>query len=123
MLTKTHICVILNITQFCVIAPMPLPRFIPLGFGYILQKGGYSVKVIGMRRVDYARKSDNKHVQGWNIYATYSDDKVEGLACREFYVNDSVFDKAGCYVPQIGDEINVYYNQFKGIEMIFKVEG
>ena len=66
---------------------------------------------VGKRRVDYVAKKTGNHVLGWNLYCTHEDQQTEGLKTESFYVNDNFR-----ITSQVGDVVDVFFNQYGSIE-------
>ena len=66
-------------------------------------------EIIGVRHAEYNRKSDNAHVNAYEVHMTYEDKHVDGLAVLNVFVS---VDYLGSYVPSVGDVVNVFYNRW-----------
>ena len=70
--------------------------------------------IIGYRHYDFVDK-DGIRVSGYNLFCTFSSDRVEGEACDRLSVTDRALNG---YFPQLGDRINVYYNKYGRITSV-----
>lgn len=76
------------------------------------------MKVIGWRFFDYTSKKTGKTSPACNLYVTYPGNPERGFTgdqCEAIFLYS---DSLGSYSPQIGDEINVYYNRFGRVTSI-----
>ena len=74
-------------------------------------------KLVGVKNVDYTSKKTGKQVTGFNLYVTYQAENVDGLVATDFYVR-SDFHMDGFV---IGDDINVFFNQYGGVDEILRI--
>lgn len=65
-------------------------------------------EVVGFSRSQFQAQDNGQQLSGWNIYVQWEDPKTTGYKCQKIYLHDGKCD----YVPQVGDRINVYYNQY-----------
>lgn len=79
--------------------------------------------VVGIKHIDYFSKKKDCQVNGVEIHYQYEDKNINGFGCGNVYLSDNVISKSGGYVPQVGDDIGIYYNQYKSPVAIYKVEG
>lgn len=77
-------------------------------------------ELIGIKRTDYVRKSDNKRILGWNLYFSFDDENITGLGCADHYVNDDVFNNFS-FSPQLGKRYRLYFNQWKRLIDVHEV--
>ena len=73
------------------------------------------MKVIGFRKFDYTSKKTGKTYPACNIYVTYPLSKGEGCGCESVFVP---FEVLGDYQPLIGDEVQILYNRFGGVQSV-----
>ena len=80
------------------------------------------MKVIGYKRSNFVSKEGNQ-ITGIKVYCTYplTGDDADGVGCDSFYLSDAKLARCG-YTPLVGDEVNVSYNRFGKVEMIFPVK-
>lgn len=87
------------------------------------KRGAEYMQVVGIKHVDYFSQKKNAQVSGVEVHYSYEDEKIEGVGVGSVYMSENLISKSGGYVPEIGDEIEIYYNQFKSPACIVKVEG
>lgn len=61
--------------------------------------------------------SDGIKVSGVNLYFTYADEKVEGVATERVFVHSDRFLKLS-FMPEIGGECDLRYNKYGKISDI-----
>lgn len=71
-------------------------------------------KVIGIQHRKYTNKA-GKEVEGYNLFLTYEDDSVSGLACHREWVNPETMDESAV---NVGDDCELLYNRWGRIERI-----
>lgn len=74
----------------------------------------YEMSVIGIRKVEGTNKSTGRAYSGWNVFVTYENKYVDGLAAERLYLSDAK-------MPQnlgVGSVIRPYYNRFGQVEMV-----
>ena len=71
------------------------------------------MQVIGYRRADF-RTDDGQQIEGWTIYLTEQRQGVEGLATERTFLST----RKSAYQPQLGDELQVYYNKYGKVEHV-----
>ena len=69
------------------------------------------MKVVGIKNVSYDRKSDGRHIEGYEIHFTYPSKNIVGEGCDRAFLSTTVVENAGG-VPAVGDEVNFVYNRF-----------
>lgn len=69
------------------------------------------MKIIGIEKIDYTRKSDGVKVLGVKIYCGAEDPKVEGIKPEEVYISgkSEFYEESLC--ASVGDEIVIYYDK------------
>lgn len=70
------------------------------------------MKVIGIKKVDYVRKSDNSRIEGVEIHYTYPAKNIDGIGCDRAFISASALERTGGVVPELGSEIEFVYNRF-----------
>lgn len=68
-------------------------------------------KVIGIRKVDYDRKSDGRHVEGIEVVYTYESKRYEGLCADKQFIGMGTIDRMGGEVLCVGDEFTFTYGR------------
>lgn len=78
-------------------------------------------EVIGYKPINYTRKSDQKHIEGIEVYlsADPEDDRVVGREAMAVYLNR---EKAHYRDPQIGDIVRLSYNRFGRVEDLIPMD-
>lgn len=67
------------------------------------------MKLVGIEEIDYENK-EGRRIVGTKLHCTYESEKVEGYATLgPIYCGE----KVDCSALNIGDEIEVFYNNFK----------
>lgn len=79
--------------------------------------------VVGVKNIDYFSQKKNAQVKGVEIHYQYEDKNINGFGCASVYLSENIISKSGGYVPLIGDNIDIYYNQYKSPVAIYKIEG
>ena len=69
------------------------------------------MKIIGIEKIDYTRKSDSVHVLGIKFYCGSEDPRVEGVKPEEIYISGKSPHYPDAVCCSVGDEINVYYDK------------
>ena len=75
------------------------------------------MKIIGMKRFEYTSKKTGKKTDACDLYCTYEDKKTVGLACTSIFCFSDI-------VPvdlSVGDNVQIFYNRFGGVEQISKI--
>lgn len=69
------------------------------------------MKIIGIEKIDYTRKSDNVKVQGVKLYCGTEDPRVQGLKPEEIYISGKspYYNTAACCI--VGEEVLVFYDK------------
>lgn len=70
------------------------------------------MKVIGIKKVSYNRKSDGQHIEGMEIHYSYISKNIDGEGVETAFVGQTVIENEGGIVPVPGDEIDLSYNRF-----------
>ena len=73
-------------------------------------------KVVGYKRADFKPKDSDSEIKGINLFVTYKRNDVQGDACERLFVSDN---RAGTYLPKVGDEVEIVYNRYGKVESIF----
>jgi hypothetical protein len=76
------------------------------------------VTLVGIKRVDYFSKKNNRQVLGWNLYVTHdtTDPQIEGLVAEDFYCKDDKTPMVNCLKTAIGEEIDVYFDRWGNVD-------
>ena len=75
------------------------------------------MKFIGMKCFEYTSKKTGRKTDACYLYCTYEDKKTVGLACTSIFCRSDI-------VPldlSVGDNVQIFYNRFGGVEQIYKV--
>ncbi len=72
--------------------------------------------LVGMKDSEF-KGSDGIKVSGVNLYFTYADEKVEGVATERVFVHSDRFLKLS-FMPEIGGECDLRYNKYGKISDI-----
>lgn len=69
------------------------------------------MKIIGIEKIDYTRKSDSAHIYGIKLYCGVESPHVQGLKPEELFISGKspYHDDAVCVA--VGDEVCVYYDK------------
>ena len=67
------------------------------------------MEVIGFKHKSFKPEDSDREISGFNLYLTYDQKDVEGLACERIFLSDA---KMGGYEPVIGDKIVITYNRY-----------
>ena len=71
-------------------------------------------EVIGIQHRKYTNKQ-GREVEGYNLFATYEEKGVDGLACVREWVSVDVMEDSGV---SVGDSVELGYNRYGRIERI-----
>lgn len=72
--------------------------------------------LVGMKDSDFMG-SDGKQVNGVNLYFTYEDENVKGVATERVFVHSDRFLKLS-FVPELGGACDLRYNKYGKIKDI-----
>ena len=72
--------------------------------------------LVGMKDSEF-KGSDGIKVSGVNLYFTYADEKVEGVATERVFVHSDRLLKLS-FMPEIGGECDLRYNKYGKISDI-----
>lgn len=64
--------------------------------------------ILGYRIFNYTSKRTGQTYEACNLYVSYSSDRIQGLACREFFCRASFLPKG--IAP--GDDIEVFFDMY-----------
>ena len=69
------------------------------------------MKIIGIEKIDYIRKSDSSHIQGVKLYCGVEDPRVQGMKPEEVFISAKslFYDTVACLV--VGEDILVFYDK------------
>lgn len=76
-------------------------------------------KVVGMRTVNF-KGTDGNQINGTNLFCTYEDCNVEGLATEKFFIPMQKFMKMS-FIPKVGSSCEIIFNRYGKIADIAKV--
>lgn len=65
-------------------------------------------EVIGIQHRKYTNKQ-GRHVEGYNLFVTYEEKEVNGLACMREWVPTDVMEDSGV---SVGDSVELSYNRY-----------
>lgn len=71
-------------------------------------------EVIGIQHRKYVNKS-GRQVEGYNLFLTYEDKNVDGMACLREWLSPDVLEDSGVAV---GDSCELGYNRYGRVESI-----
>lgn len=71
-------------------------------------------KVIGIQHRMYTNKT-GKEIEGYNLYCTYEEDGIDGLACLREWVSPDIMEES---MVNVGDECELLYNRWGRIHRI-----
>lgn len=76
-----------------------------------------SYRVVGIEDVNYVSKKTGQPVSGVNLHVTFplNEQKGEGEAVEKIYCKQSL---EGIDSISVGDDVEIYYNRFGGVEEI-----
>ena len=76
------------------------------------------VRLVGIKRVDYFSKKNNRQVLGWNLFVTHdtTDPQIEGLVAEDLYCKDDKTPVVNSLKPDIGSDIEVYFDRWGNVE-------
>ena len=76
------------------------------------------VRLVGIKRVDYFSKKNNRQVLGWNLFVTHdtTDPQIEGLVAEDLYCQDDKTPVVNSLKPVIGSDIEVYFDRWGNVE-------
>lgn len=72
--------------------------------------------LVGTKNVDF-KGSDGAQVSGVNLYFTYEDPGVEGVATERVFVHSNKFMKLS-FIPKVGGSCDLRYNKYGKISDI-----
>lgn len=72
------------------------------------------VQVVGVQNLDFT-SNDGNAIKGVNLFVTHTEDRVEGLVAKKFFVNEKVSLPEGLGV---GKFLDVFFNDRKKIDFI-----
>lgn len=65
-------------------------------------------EVIGIQHRKYTNKQ-GREVEGYNLFVTYAEKEVDGLACMREWVATDVMEDSGV---SVGDSVDLNYNRY-----------
>lgn len=71
------------------------------------------MNVIGVKKTSF-KGNDGTQVDGFNVFVTYSQSNVDGMACERLFIIPRKF--VNGIVPKPGDCISVAYNRYGKVE-------
>lgn len=75
------------------------------------------VTIVGKRHLDYKSRKTGNQVTGDQIHVLYQDRNVEGNAVSNYFVNPQLAAAIGEPI-RIGEQYEIYFNQFGSLDMI-----
>lgn len=66
-------------------------------------------KLLGFKKTSFTAKDTGAKIEGLNLYVSYADNKVDGIACDRLFLTN---EKAGNYIPKVGQTLEVEYNKY-----------
>ena len=77
-------------------------------------------KVVGIEKLDYVSKKTNNRVVATNLYCVSDDiaDNLTGVKTEKFFCSDKAELPASL---GLNDTIKVFFNEFKGVAAVVKV--
>lgn len=73
------------------------------------------MKVLGYKLVSYNRKSDNRLIQGMELYTTFESKNIVGLGVSTHWIKQDVIERSGGVIPEVGDEIRFLYDRWQNV--------
>lgn len=69
------------------------------------------MKIIGIEKIDYIRKSDSSHIQGIKLYLGVQDSRIQGMKPEEVFISakSPFYDTVSCLV--VGEDVLVFYDK------------
>lgn len=75
-------------------------------------------QIVGLREYSFEDKKTGDKVEGFNLYLQWYEDEVDGVCCEAISISKK---KLEGYVPALGDDVKVAYNQYKKADWILKL--
>lgn len=75
-------------------------------------------EIIGVRVNVYTSKKTGELVKGYNLYLSWIDSNVEGMACEAIFIREERLDG---YVPTLGDKVKVGYDRWQNADFLVKL--
>lgn len=76
------------------------------------------MKIIGLRKTSFKPEDSKSEISGYNLYFTYSDEKVMGLAADRVFVKEELL-KGKKIVP--GSDVHIWYNKWGKVDGVENV--
>lgn len=71
------------------------------------------MKVIGVRNIDYKRKTDGQQISGIEVHFVFDrKDMLDGVACDKQFIGSGVIEKMNGEIPRVGSNVEFTYNRF-----------
>ncbi len=66
-------------------------------------------ELIGYKKTSFTAKDTGDKIEGLNLYVSYVDEKVDGMACERLFLTN---EKAKNFMPKVGQVLEVEYNRY-----------
>lgn len=70
--------------------------------------------VLGKQQVNYTSAKTGQKIKGENLHCKYVQKNVEGEAVEKIYISSNI----NSPVVSVGDEVEIFYNKFGGVEEV-----
>ena len=75
------------------------------------------MKVVGIKEVNYTSKKTGKEVHGVEIHGVFPSSRAKvGMLVDTQYLSTQIVEECGGKLPEVGDEINFFYNKYGQVE-------
>lgn len=71
--------------------------------------------MVGFKKVDYVSKKTGKDVHAYELYCNREAPNVTGFEAQKFFIGDAYMGK---YLPAVGDQIDIVFNQFGSVDSV-----
>ncbi len=72
-------------------------------------------EVLGYGRTEFKPDDSDRPICGTTLYVGYEREGFVGIATERIFLSDK---KAGDFVPQVGDLVDIRYNRFGKVEAV-----
>lgn len=72
-------------------------------------------KCIGIQYRNYTSKKTGKPVSGYNVFYTFEQKNMEGIACDSLWCSEQILEDSAI---RVGDEFEALYNRYGRVESI-----
>lgn len=70
-------------------------------------------KIVGVKKIDYNRKSDGARITGVELHYVYESKNIEGVGCDRAFISEyNLENNLAGLVPEVGTEVEFVYNRF-----------